>query len=254
VAILQVIEGGGYVAKETDQLTRRHKNPPRARILPDALFNILWNKSLDYTNAHEFSSVVLADMSPKLSRFIQSYRIPTDDVMEMLEGIHSASHMLFPDILSKSSKRPSEIRDIFCIPIRTIEDWKSCKKPCPAYIRLMLIRHFYLLDLGRQMYLQSDMERQLLRPRVYTKHAASEDDATNKETVISPSFETSTGDEGLDEMLAGIHVTRSAHELEEFRERYTRHMQAMSDSMDDIMGEIFENNKHMFAKAHSPGK
>ena len=73
----------------------------------------------------------------------------------------------FRNILDKAGVKKSEIANTFCIPIRTIEDWYTGKNICPAYIRLMLIRHYYLINLGKYVYLDSEQKRKLNKPKVY---------------------------------------------------------------------------------------
>ena len=64
------------------------------------------------------------------------------NAVNLLSSIHKLSHTSFRDILEKIGKRKCEISDMYCVPIRTVEEWYTGNNKCPDYFRLILIRDF----------------------------------------------------------------------------------------------------------------
>jgi len=141
----------------------------RKKIVPDKLFAKLWNdaEKIDDRNAfiRKYSSIT----SEHYINFKRKYSLEFDEVLHMLNEIHAKQHMSFKDIIDAAGKRKAEISNTFCIPVRTVEDWYAGKNKCASYIRLMLLKHFYLINLGKYIYLESDEERKTKKPNVYKK-------------------------------------------------------------------------------------
>lgn len=144
----------------------------RIRVLPDRTFSILWtyaNKQKQLSK-DEYVKVFLSHESSHYIPFYRLYEIDELSARDMLCAVYDAAKKTFRELLEEANIKKADCSYIFCIPIRTVEDWYSNKSSCNAYIRLMLIRHFYLLNLGNYIYLQSEMDRQACRPRIYQKH------------------------------------------------------------------------------------
>ena len=167
-------------------------------IIPDPLFFELWMTAEKTEDKNGYISQTLGHASKKLTRFVRENHIQTTSVADMLGKIYDLSHLDFCQIVQISGKRKSQIRDIFCIPIRTIEDWYTGKNRCPAHVRLMLLKHFFLLDLGTDICLESELNHQ--RPEMPDIVTTEEKLLTtshlqaNKETCKIPAFNTSRSD------------------------------------------------------------
>lgn len=104
----------------------------------------------------------------------------------MLSNIYEAVNMPFDELIKKTGKKKSQIRDIFCIPQRTVEDWCYGKAKPNQSIKLMILRKFHLLHLGKYIHVQSEIEFAELKPRVYKKRElpeTREDDIENENYV-----------------------------------------------------------------------
>ena len=121
------------------------------KVIPDKIFHILWSYASKCKDLNEY---ILHFTSIKSKGYIDFYRecnINESDIIETLTNIYKAASLSFKEIVDLSGKKKVEISNIFCIPIRTIEDWYSGKSRCNDYIRLMLIRHFSILYLGKHV-------------------------------------------------------------------------------------------------------
>lgn len=154
----------------------------RQKTIPDRLFHRLWDSCRDMESQDQYVQRYLSPLSEDFIDFFRKYDIAELASRQMLINIYQAYHMSFRDIITSASIKPSEVSHIFCIPIRTIEEWSSGKNRCPGYIRLMLLRHFYLLDLGKYIAIESELKRRELKPYIY-KVA---DRTTDIETAQSP--------------------------------------------------------------------
>lgn len=105
---------------------------------------------------YEYIDSFTSPLSNTYINFHKKYKLDELQVINMLENIYRAVHLSVKDIIEMSGKRKADIGYIFCIPIRTLEDWYSEKNKCPSYTRLMMIRKFGLLNLGKYIYLESD--------------------------------------------------------------------------------------------------
>lgn len=105
---------------------------------------------------YEYIDSFTSPLSNTYIDFRKKYKLDELQVINMLENIYRAAHLSVKDIISASGKRKADVGYIFCVPIRTLEDWCSSKNKCPSYTRLMMIRKFGLLNLGKYIYLESD--------------------------------------------------------------------------------------------------
>ena len=126
------------------------------RIIPDKIFYKLWKSADDEIKVYEYIDSFTSSLSNNYIDFRKKCKLDELQTINMLENIYKAAHLSIREIIEASGEKKANIGYIFCIPIRTLEDWYSGKNKCPSYVRLMLIRKFELLNLGKYIYLESD--------------------------------------------------------------------------------------------------
>lgn len=126
------------------------------RIIPDRIFYKLWKAAENNVKIYEYIDSFTSPLSDNYIEFRKKCKLDELQVIKMLEKIYIAAHLSVKDIIDASGKRKADIGYMFCIPIRTLEDWCSGKNKCPSYARLMMIKKFDLLNLGKYIYLESD--------------------------------------------------------------------------------------------------
>lgn len=126
------------------------------RVIPDRVFYILWKAAETSVKIYEFIDSYTSPLSETYIDFHKKYRLEELQTIKMLESIYNAAHLSIKDIIEASGKKKAEIGYIFCINIRTLEDWCAGKNKSPSYVRLMMIRKFGLLNLGKYIYLESE--------------------------------------------------------------------------------------------------
>ena len=159
---------------------------PRAKIIPDKLFFKLWKAANEGYDKHNYISNFTSSTSVDFVDFKDRYVIYYEEATEMLSNIYEAVNMPFDELIKKTGKKKSQIRDIFCIPQRTVEDWCYGKAKPNQSIKLMILRKFHLLHLGKYIHVQSEIEFAELKPRVYKKRElpeTREDDIENENYV-----------------------------------------------------------------------
>lgn len=139
---------------------------PRAKIIPDKLFFKLWKAANEGYDKHNYISNFTSSTSVDFVDFKNKYGIYYEEATEMLRNIYEAVNMPFDELIKKTGKKKSQIRDIFCIPQRTVEDWCYGKAKPNQSIKLMILRKFHLLHLGKYIHVQSEIEFAELKPRV----------------------------------------------------------------------------------------
>lgn len=170
----------------------------KIKIIPDRLFFKLWREanSYKYLNVNDYVSVFTSYNSKSLVD-LKKYNLDYLEFTNILSNIYTVSNLSFEDIIKKVGCKKADISNIFCIPIRTVEDWYKNIHPCPSYIRLMIIRNFYLLDLGKYIYLESDISKIKNKPKVYktkttgfinTKNTSGKNNDNPINTSIDKSF------------------------------------------------------------------
>lgn len=184
----------------------------RLKILPDKIFQELWNRaeSKKDSSADEYVSYFLSAKSEGRIDFYRKYSIDEITAGELLTNIYEANRLSFRSILNEAKVKKAEISRIFCIPIRTIEDWYSDKNKCPSYIRLMLLRHYYLIYLGKYITLESEQRRKELKPSTYNKvEKSTQKDKTEKNE--------STLLDDIDKLLEEIETDEPLISYEDYR-------------------------------------
>lgn len=103
--------------------------------------------------------------------FKNKYNMDPFLAKKMLDNIFECANLSLKEICEKAGKKKTQVRDIFCIPQRTVEDWYYEKKKMNPAIKLMVLKQFHLLDLGKYIYLESDIEFENTKPAIYEKHS-----------------------------------------------------------------------------------
>ena len=150
----------------------------RKKIIPNRLFHVLWLEAEKINNQKEYIKTFTSASSAKYVDFRSKYDLEYDEAVTLLGEIYKKQHLTFKEILNLANKRKADISNTFCIPVRTVEEWYSGKNKCSAYIRLMIMRHYHLINLGKYIYAEFEEEYQNTKPSVYHK---SEDSTGKKE-------------------------------------------------------------------------
>lgn len=139
------------------------------RIIPNKLFFQLWKEASSSVSVNDYIDKFISIRSDKRIPFANKYGINQEEAYVLLRNIYEAYSMSFKDILDHARIKKSQASYEFCIPIRTIEDWCSGKNKCPSYIKLSVIRAYRLLDLGKYIYLESEIDYLNRKKPVYNK-------------------------------------------------------------------------------------
>lgn len=154
----------------------------RLKIIPDRVFHKLWNHA---SNMDE--NTYISSMSSDKSFPYKRYGLDYVEAVNILKRIHKYRSLSFKDIAEITGTKKSEISHIFCIPIRTVEDWYGGISNPPSYILLMMLKYFHLLDLGKYVRLQSSMDFYMNKPGIYEKHRQKESDVPEDNSHPVPS-------------------------------------------------------------------
>ena len=179
----------------------------RLKIIPDRVFHKLWNAVDDYDLSDQYVSSLSTDTS--IFNY-DAYGITYQECLYLLRELYEAKNMSFKDLLEAAGAKKSDISHIFCIPIRTIEDWYSGKNRTPSYIKLMILRQFHMLDLGKYIRLASSVEYIRTQPSIYIKRYSSTDRVNGSDPIgqLPVSAESDAGpvkdaDYYYDEFMSG---------------------------------------------------
>ncbi len=144
-----------------------NKPASRLKVLPDRVFSRLWNAAEKADSKSSYIKEFTNPMSENYIDFNRKYEIDPEAASIMLSEIYEKSHMTFKEIITKAGKRKADISNIFCIPIRTVEEWYTGNNKCNGYIRLMLLKRFHMLSMGKYITTESDREFKESMPRTY---------------------------------------------------------------------------------------
>ena len=140
------------------------------KVIPNRTFHKLWDKASDFTREIDYQMNFFDKNSSDYINFKLNYNINDIAFLNMLHIIYELKNKDIKDIIQESGKTNAEIAHMFCIPKRTVENWMYKKTECPSYIKLMLIEHFHLLNLGRDILTEKQLEYRLSKPNSYKKH------------------------------------------------------------------------------------
>ncbi len=138
----------------------------RLKVIPDRIFHKIWLLSLDHDAPDDFiASVIHGTRAFKGDKYGLDYV----ETLEFLKTVFELSHLTFADIVASTGCKKSEISHIFCIPIRTVEDWYSGRNKAPSYVNIMIMKQFHLFRLGKYVRLESDITHAKTQPAIYSK-------------------------------------------------------------------------------------
>ena len=139
----------------------------RKKVLSDKSFAAIWEASSKAKSYRELCSMAFTSKYFNPLYLEKNSGLNLEEVYTVLENIYEAYNMTFAQIMTEAKTTNSKLRDCFCIPEKSIEAWKSGRNKCPDYIRLMLIRYYHLLNLGKYIYTQGYEYYMETIPRVY---------------------------------------------------------------------------------------
>ena len=159
----------------------------RLKIIPDRIFHKLWDEAGKYNDLEEY--IISISSNSKIFNY-KSHDLDYPEYAELLKNIYNCRKLKLKDISDKVSKQKSELSHIFCIPIRTIEAWYSDINTIPDYILLMMLKHFHLINLGKYIRLESEIEREATKPSIYNKRTTSDPNSIKSYEYPDPEEKT----------------------------------------------------------------
>lgn len=139
----------------------------RLKIIPDRVFHKLWDLVDKYDTQDDYISSLMS--SDKIFGF-KKYALDYAEASFALAQIYNLKNMPFKEIIEKAGTKKCTVSHIFCIPIRTVEDWYSGVNNSPSYIRLIILKYYHLLNLGKHIRLECDINYFKTKPSIYVKH------------------------------------------------------------------------------------
>lgn len=146
------------------------------RVIPDRIFYKLWKAAEEDVKIYDYIDAFMSPLSDTYIDFRKKYKLDEMQVINLLENVYKAARLSMKDIIDAAGRRKADVGYMFCIPIRTLEDWCSGKNKSPSYVRLMMIRKFNLLNLGKYIYLESDNHMVYNAYKGCRKRAGQKDD------------------------------------------------------------------------------
>ena len=136
----------------------------KTRIIPDRIFYKIVKLSERFNSEEEFNtSFTIGEPIFNYKR----YNLQYDEYIFLILEIYRRTHQCLFDIAKESDMRKCDISNIYCIPIRTVEDWYSQRTKCPVYIKMMILKDNHLLNLGKYIKLQSQVIFEGKTPKIY---------------------------------------------------------------------------------------
>lgn len=205
----------------------------KKRIVPDRLFSLLWNEAEKSKSKSEYLKKYTLVSSASCIDF-KKYRIGYDEGVAMLSEIYEKANMSFREIVAMAEKKKADISNTFCIPIRTVEEWYSGKNKCNSYIRLLLIRQYHLLNLGKFIYTEAEEEFKNTVPSTYKKREEPvEKNPYAKKVQKADRAEEENEFEEIDTLLLSIRKRRE--ELQSASYKETQNVMEKTSFIDDIL-------------------
>ncbi len=219
----------------------------RRKILSNKAFHAIWTMASKVESYEELKANLIADKKACPKTLEKNYGITYDETLFIYKEIFDCYNTSFAKIMELASVSNSDIRDIFNIPIRSIEEWKSGRNKCPDYIRLMLLRFFHLISLGKYIYSEDYAMYMNTIPKVYkdTKSRKRNSNKSNKEYLGET--ERQPNEDYLDDIDRRM---RAIEESQRAREEIYRISQQMKNQPSskivnetDYMDQIIHRNK-----------
>ncbi len=136
--------------------------------VPDKIFHEVCEKALEYDTEDIF---VFEFRNSKQHK--QLLKMGCDPSLEydFLRHMYSVLHLSFAELLTKYSIKNSSLSHRLCIPIKTVEGWKSGLYNCPVYIKLQTLKEFNIEYLPKRIKRESE------------RTALAKENSTNKNSL-----------------------------------------------------------------------
>lgn len=161
--------------------------------IPDKLFHKIWE--ISSKNREMTQEELIKHINAGKTIDYKKYGLDYVKFCYLIVKIKKYEEFSFKEIMEMAGKRKIDISDIFCVPIRTVEEWYTGNNKCPAYMRLIMLKQFHLLHLDKYMKLKSEIEYKESKPKIYDK----------RENISEKIVKTSEGkqfeDKGLQEKV-----------------------------------------------------
>ena len=145
----------------------------RKKVISDKLFHELWTTAKAYKDPYHYANEIIR-LNNACAKDLKKTSLDADEIYDMAKKIFGMQQMTISQIVVKSGKKKAEISHIFCIPIRTLEDWCAEKAKCPDYVKIMMLKQFHLFRLGKYVCLASEEEYKETKPSIYEHSEAYE--------------------------------------------------------------------------------
>lgn len=139
----------------------------RKKLISNKSFAAAWEAASKASSYRELCSMAYESKYFNPLYLEKNSGISLEDFYIVIEKIYKAYNMTFEEIMNKAQTTNSKLRDCFCIPEKSIEAWKSGRNKCPDYIRLMLLRYYHLINLGKYIYTEEYDNFLSTIPKVY---------------------------------------------------------------------------------------
>lgn len=155
------------------------------RILNDRTFHKLVDEVKHYQSEQEYISSLIRN---KLFNY-KEIGLNYEEATQLLKIIYTNINKSLKTIMKECKCTKSEVSHIYCIPIRTIEDWYIEKNRCPNYIKILILKQFHKFKLGNYIKLQSDITHDETKEKTYITSEKCKPQKLNKNNPIEKEIE-----------------------------------------------------------------
>lgn len=142
----------------------------RKKVITKKLFYALWEGAEKASTKEEYMRRYSNAAAKELKHAREKGGLKYTEYLFILNECYEKQQLTFREIVDYAHATKAEISKTFCIPIRTVEEWYNGNNRCNSYIRLMILRHYYLFDFGKYIYTETDEEHDELKPKIYNKN------------------------------------------------------------------------------------
>ena len=169
----------------------------RTKVIPNDVFDELWNSALIYTDCDLY---IDAYTNPTNISYVnyKGYGISYMDFCKALKELYRLCHLSMKEVIDLTGESKAALSHIFCIPKRTIENWYYGDRECAGYFRLMILRQFHLIRLGKYITVEAEQKYLETVPRIYESHEKkkSADSKPSFDEFVDSLFEDDEDDIG----------------------------------------------------------
>lgn len=156
-------------------------------IIPDRTYHKIWSSSLEYDSLDIFVSNF---RNSKEFRKLIETGCSFNLIIDLLSITYEFSHISIKDLLTLYNIKNATLSHRLCIPIKTIEGWKSSGFKCPSYVKLMIIRTFGIKYLPTGICIES-FYTSSANTSSFTSSTKSKSILTSKDSIIHKSNDDS---------------------------------------------------------------